>query len=61
VVEDGRTRERLIDEEIVREHAERERAETAGAEEEQRAALRRAEKASYLREKLVEQARSEDG
>jgi len=60
VDEDERTRERLIDEEIVRERTELERADTAIAEEEQRAALRRAEKASYLREKLVEQARSED-
>jgi hypothetical protein len=58
--EDGRTRDRLIGEEIVRERTELERAEASDAEPEQRAALRRAEKAAYLREKLVEQARSED-
>ncbi len=58
--EDGRTRDRLIGEEIVRERTELERAEATDAEEEQRAALRRADKAAYLREKLVEQARSEE-
>lgn len=58
--EDGRTRDRLIGEEIVRERTELERAEATDAEAEQQAALRRADKAAYLREKLVEQARSEE-
>ena len=58
--EDGRTRERLIGEEVVRERTERERAEASEEEAEQQAALRRADKAAYLREKLVEQARSEE-
>jgi hypothetical protein len=58
--EDGRTRDRLIGEEIVRERTERERAQASDVEDEQRAALRRADKAAYLREKLVEQERSEE-
>ncbi len=57
--EDGRTRERLIGEETAREQSELERAEASDAEAEQHAALRRADKAAYLRDKLVEQARSE--
>ncbi len=58
--EDDRTRERLIGEEIDRERTELERAEASDAEPEQHAALRRADKAAYLREKLVEQQRSEE-
>jgi uncharacterized caspase-like protein len=59
--EDGRTREKLIDEEIGRERAELERAERTDVEAEERAALRRADRAAYLREKLEEQAESERG
>ncbi len=59
-MDEGRTRDRLIDEEVARERTELERAEASDAEAEQHAALRRADKAAYLREKLVEQARSEE-
>jgi hypothetical protein len=49
----------LLDEEAKRERRERERAEDATDPREERAALRRADKAGYLRRKLREREASE--
>jgi hypothetical protein len=53
--------EELLAEEIQREQAERERADTASTPDEEHAARRRAERAEFLQERLREQAASEDG
>ena len=58
--EDDPSTETLRLDQLRREQAERERAAQATTEAEGRAAARRAEKASYLREKLDEQARHPD-
>jgi hypothetical protein len=52
--------EELTTDQIQREAIERERARHAQLKEEEKAAERRADKASYLREKLAERADSED-
>jgi hypothetical protein len=52
--------EELTTDQIQREAIERERARHAALQEEEKAAERRADKASYLREKLEERAESED-
>jgi hypothetical protein len=52
--------EELTTDQIQREAIERERARHAALQEEERAAERRADKASYLRDKLEERADSED-
>lgn len=57
---DEPTTEQLRAIQAEREHYERERESTASEPAEERAARRRAEKAAYLKEKLDEQARSED-
>jgi hypothetical protein len=57
---DDPTTETLRIEQLQRELAERERADEAVTEHEQRAADRRADKAAYLREKLDEQAEHPD-
>jgi hypothetical protein len=54
------TAETLRRQQLQREHAERERAEHAPTPAEEHAALRRADKAVYLREKLEEQAQHPD-
>lgn len=58
--EDEPTTETLRIEQLQRELAERKRADAAVSAEEERAADRRADKASYLREKLDEQAEHPD-
>jgi hypothetical protein len=58
--EDDPTTETLRIEQLRRELAERERAQDATTEAEERAAVRRADKAAYLREKLDEQAEHPD-
>jgi uncharacterized membrane protein YcjF (UPF0283 family) len=58
--EDDPTTETLRLEQLRREQAERERAEQAFTEDDKRAAVRRADKAAYLREKLDEQAEHPD-
>ncbi len=58
--DDDPTTETLRVEQLQRELAERARAEQAVTEEEEHAADRRADKASYLREKLEEQAQHPD-
>ena len=57
---DEPTTERLRALQAEREQRERERQSTASEPAEERAARRRADKAAYLKEKLEEQARSED-
>ena len=52
--------EDLTTDQVHREAIERERARHAELQEEEKAAERRADKASYLREKLEERAASED-
>ncbi|HEV2059325.1 MAG TPA: hypothetical protein VGR11_08200 [Solirubrobacteraceae bacterium] len=56
---DEPTTEQLRAVQSAREQAERERAEQAPSETEQLAAVRRADKAAYLKDKLDEQAESE--
>ena len=51
--------EELLSQQLAREHAERQMADTAPVEEESLEHKRRAEKARYLREKLDERAQSE--
>jgi hypothetical protein len=58
--DDDPTTETLRIEQLRRELAERERAQDATTEAEERAAARRADKAAYLREKLDEQAAHPD-
>ncbi len=58
--DDETTTEALRIEQIERERSERERSEHATSEAEEKAASRRADKASYLKEKLGEQARNPD-
>ena len=58
--DDDPTTETLRLEQIQREEVERERAEQAPTDAEERSALRRADKAAYLREKLEEQAEHPD-
>jgi hypothetical protein len=58
-MEDPETKELRV-EQIHREEAEREAAEHADLPTEEHAALRRADKHAYLREKLEERARSEE-
>jgi hypothetical protein len=58
--DDDPTTETLRIEQLQRELSERERAEQAPTEPEERAADRRADKAAYLREKLEEQAEHPD-
>jgi hypothetical protein len=59
-VEDPETQELRV-EQIEREAAEREHAREADLPTEEHAAVRRAEKHAYLREKLEDRARSEEG
>ncbi|MBW3607109.1 MAG: hypothetical protein KY463_01925 [Actinobacteria bacterium] len=56
---DEPTTEQLRAVQSAREQAERERAEQAPSDTEQLAAVRRADKAAYLKDKLDEQAESE--
>jgi hypothetical protein len=58
--DDDPTTETLRIEQLRRELTERERAQDATTEAEERAAARRADKAAYLREKLDEQAAHAD-
>lgn len=58
--EDDPSTETLRLEQLRRERAERVRAAQAATEAEERAAVRRAEKAAYLRDKLAEQAEHPD-
>jgi hypothetical protein len=58
--DDDPTTETLQIEQLRRELTERERAQEATTEAEERAAQRRADKAAYLREKLDEQAAHPD-
>jgi hypothetical protein len=58
--DDDPTTETLRIEQLRRELTERERAQDATTEAEERAAARRADKAAYLREKLDEQAAHPD-
>ncbi len=58
--EDEPTTETLHLEQLQREQAERARAEQAATDAEERAAVRRADKAAYLRERLEEQAQHPD-
>ena len=58
--DDDPTTETLRLEQVQREIAERERAQTASTPVEERAAGRRADKAAYLKEKLEEQAQNPD-
>ena len=60
VRDDDPTTETLRLEQIEREQAELERAERASEPAEERAAVRRADKAGYLREKLEQQAEHPD-
>ena len=57
--QDDPTTEQLRAVQSAREHEERERAEQAPTDTEQLAAVRRADKAGYLKQKLDEQAESE--
>ena len=59
--DDHPTTEALRIEQLQRELSERERADQAATENEERTADRRADKAAYLREKLDEQAEHPDG
>ena len=59
--EDDPTTEQLRAVQAEREHDERERAQDATTGAEERAARRRAEKAGYLKQKLEEQAASDEG
>ncbi|MEA2151070.1 MAG: hypothetical protein QOD69_2900 [Solirubrobacteraceae bacterium] len=59
--DDDPTTETLRIRQSAREDAERARAAEAATPAEERAAVRRADKAAYLREKLDEQARHPDG
>ncbi len=59
-VSDDPTTEQLRAVQADREHDERERAQTAATSADERAARRRAEKAGYLKDKLDEQAASEE-
>ena len=58
--EEEPTTQSLIAQQHDREHAEREHVEDASSEPEERAARRRADKAAYLKDKLVEQAEHPD-
>ena len=58
--QDDPTTEQLRAVQSAREQEERERAEQAPTDTEQLAAVRRADKAGYLKEKLEEQAESEE-
>ena len=58
--QDDPTTEQLRAVQSAREQEERERAEQAPTDTEQLAAVRRADKAGYLKEKLDEQAESEE-
>lgn len=58
--DDDPTTETLRLEQIARERSERERAQDATTDAEERAAERRADKAAYLREKLEQQAEHPD-
>ena len=60
VREDDPSTETLRIEQIERERSERDRSEHASTEAEEKAATRRADKASYLKDKLEEQARNPD-
>jgi hypothetical protein len=59
--DDDPTTETLQLEQSARENAERERAERALTDSEERAAVRRADKAAYLQAKLEQQAEHPDG
>jgi len=59
MAQDDPTTEQLRAVQSAREQEERERAEQAPSDTEQLAAVRRAEKAGYLKDKLDEQAESE--
>ena len=57
--DDNPTTEQLRVQQSAREREERERAEQAPTDTEQLAAIRRADKAAYLKDKLAEQAESD--